>query len=114
MCSCGLSGAATGAAALAALPEQVVGLGCGLLAAILKLAHKKLGLKAKKHDRVFATAQSSERTCERLMSTALSDGHLSEEQFAEILAEMGAYQHAKKGIREADAAKASSVSPDDS
>jgi hypothetical protein len=66
---------------------EIGALVCGLLGVGGKFISRRLAVKAKKHDQVRVLAESKLNTIACHVSTAMTDGKISEEEFRVILDE---------------------------
>lgn len=97
---------ATGMTMLANVITAPVAIGLEAAAAICGLAglagnyvRRKLAVKAKKHDEIKILGESKLNTIADLISKALKDGNISDEEFNLILTEVEKYYRLKKEIR---------------
>ena len=72
---------------------------CGTLSVIGKFISKRLAVKAKKHQDVKMLADSKVNTISDLVSSALMDSHVSDEEFKLIISEVKKYGEMKNDIR---------------
>ena len=72
---------------------------CGTLGVIGKFISKRLAVKAKKHQDVKILADSKINTISDLVSSALMDSHVSDEEFKLIISEVEKYCKMKNDIR---------------
>ena len=72
---------------------------CGLLGAGGKFIGRRLGVKARKYDRIRVLAESKLNTIADRISTTLTDDKISEEKFRPILSEVDKYDQMKAEIR---------------
>lgn len=88
---------------IVAIPISIVlegiALGSGLLSVITKITSKNLASKAKKHQKITVLADSKINTVQDLVSKALTDGKISEEEFSLILEEEKKFKEMKEEIR---------------
>ena len=78
---------------------EIGALVCGLLGVSGKIIGRRLAVKAKKHDNIRTLAESKLNTIADHVSTALMDGHVSEEEFRLIVTEIEKYKVHKNTIR---------------
>ena len=99
-----LSGSGVGTAfsgdgiSLAASPGGL-GLICGVASVISAASAKKVSRKVTKHEKTVSVCESKINSLKDRISKALADDMLSDEEFINILAEMGKYHVMKKDIR---------------
>ena len=77
----------------------VATLACGTLSMTGKFISKRLAVKAKKHQDIKILANSKINTISDLVSTALKDSHVSDEEFKLIISEVEKYRQMKDDIR---------------
>ena len=76
-----------------------LGLVCGVASVIAGEASKKVSRKVTKHEKTVSVCESKINSLKDRISKALADDRLSDEEFENILAEMGKYHEMKKDIR---------------
>ena len=76
-----------------------LGLICGVVSIIAGEAGKKVSRKVTKHEKTVSVCESKINSLKDRISKALADDRISDEEFANILAEMGKYHEMKKDIR---------------
>ena len=76
-----------------------LGLVCGVVSVIAGEAGKKVSRKVTKHEKTVSVCESKINSLKDRISKALADDMLSDEEFNNILAEMGKYHELKKDIR---------------
>ena len=86
-------------AAPVVLGLEIAALACGLLGVAGKFIGRRLSVKAKKHDEVRVLAESKLNTIADHVSTALTDGQVSDEEFRLIIDEVQKYRQMKAEIR---------------
>ena len=86
-------------AAPVAIGLQAGAIACGLLGAGGRFICRKLEAKARKHDQIRVLAVSKLNSIADRISTALTDGKISEEEFRLILSEVDKYDQMKAEIR---------------
>ena len=99
-----LSGSGVGTAFSAVglpLAASLGGLGliCGVVSVIAGEACKKVSRKVTKHEKTVSVCESKINSLKDRISKALADDMISDEEFENILAEMGKYHEMKKDIR---------------
>tara|TARA_B110000881_G_scaffold29708_1_gene22173 strand:- start:231 stop:920 length:690 start_codon:yes stop_codon:yes gene_type:complete len=85
--------------ALAALPLGIVAISSGVIGVVSSKISKLLLKKCEKHERVKLVAMSKLSSVSGLVSRALTDGKISDEEFQVILNEMDSYREHKSQIR---------------
>ena len=65
---------------------------CGVGGVISKFISRRLSVKARKHDSIRVLCMSKLNTISSLVSTALIDGKISDEEFKLIMDEIGKFQ----------------------
>ena len=90
---------ATGIGAVVSIPLGGVAIGGSVLSGVCVALGKAMMKKVEKHESVKRTAESSLNTVNDLVSRALEDGIVSNEDFHHILREMENYRGHKAGIR---------------
>jgi membrane-associated HD superfamily phosphohydrolase len=86
-------------AAPVVLGLEIGALVCGLLGMGGKFISRRLAVKAKKRNQVRVLAENKLNTIADHVSTAMTDGKISEEEFRLILDEVSKYQKMKDEIR---------------
>ena len=81
------------------MPLQIVAVACGSLGACVKLVRRRLHTKTKKHDEIKTIAETKLNSIKNLVSKALTDGEISENEFKLILDELDKYNTLKDSIR---------------
>ena len=76
-----------------------LGLICGVVSVIAGEAGKKVSRKVTKHEKTVTVGLSKINSLKDRISKALADDRISDEEFENILAEMGKYHEMKKDIR---------------
>ena len=90
----GITLLSTIAAVPAAIGTESVAAGIGILALINKSFIKSVSKKIKKHEQIRALSQSQHNLVSDLVSKALSDNSISDQEFHGIISEYKAYQKA--------------------
>jgi hypothetical protein len=99
-CGAGAVGTlATGAGAVVAVPLGAVSIVVGVISAASVAFGKATMKKVEKHEGVKRTAESSLNTVDDLVSRALEDGVVSNEDFHHVLRVMNNYRGHKVGIK---------------
>ena len=78
---------------------EVAALGTGLLGIVGGQLNKRLMRKAEKHEKIKTVADTKLNTISDLVSKALSDDAISDEEYTLILAELGKYRQMKEEVR---------------
>ena len=76
-----------------------LGLICGVVSVIAGEAGKNVSRKVTKHEKTVTVCESKINSLKGRISKALADDRISDEEFENILAEMGKYHEMKKDIR---------------
>ena len=76
-----------------------LGLICGVVSVITGEAGKNVSRKVTKHEKTVTVCESKINSLKDRISKALADDRISDEEFENILAEMGKYNEMKKDIR---------------
>lgn len=90
--------AGVGVAVPIMLPLQIAAVVCGGLGACVKFIRRKLTSKAKKHYEIKSIAESKLNSIKDLISKALSDGQISENEFKLVLDELVKYNKLKDSL----------------
>ena len=103
--SVGMGGAGLGLlstiiAAPIVVPLEITAIVCGLVGVSLKFVNRRLQFKAKKHNEIKILAESKLNSMKDLISRALHDGQISEEEFKLILDDFEKYSKMKQEIRD--------------
>ena len=85
--------------ALAALPLGIVAISTGVVGIISSKISKIVLQKCEKHERIKFVALSKLSSVNGLVSRALTDGEISDEEFQVIIQEMESYREHKSQIR---------------
>jgi uncharacterized protein YfbU (UPF0304 family) len=78
---------------------EIAAVACGSLGVCVKFIRRRLHSKAKKHDEIKTIADSKLNSIKDLISQALTDGEISENEFKLILDELDKYNKLKDSIR---------------
>lgn len=96
----------TGVALLSTIVSVPMGLvvesasvGTGLLCVIAKFVNKKFKSKEDKHRQIHILAETKLNTLYALISKAITDGHISDQEFSMVLEEVEKYKVMKENIR---------------
>ena len=76
-----------------------LGLVCGVASVIAGASAKKVSRKVTKHEKTVSVCETKINSLKDRISKALADDRISDEEFENILAEMGKYHEMKKDIR---------------
>ena len=87
--------AGVGLAVPALLPIEIVAIVCGCMGVCIKLVRHKLKSKAQKHYEIKTLGESKLNSIKNLISTALNDGQISEQEFKMVLDELDKYNDLK-------------------
>ena len=71
-------------------------IGTGTSKSLLKLTKKR----KKKHNKIIALAKNKLNTIDTLLSSALNDSKISQEEFTNIITETNIYENVKENIKE--------------
>ena len=96
----GVSLLSTIVAAPAAIEMEAVSIVMGLLRVVGNQAIKKMSLKIEKHEKIAILAVSSLNTISSLISKALSDDSISDEEYSLILLEFETFTRMKEDLKE--------------
>ena len=80
------------------LPLEIAAVVCGSLGVCVKLVRRRLHAKTQKHYEIKTIAESKLNSIKDLISKALSDGQISENEFKLILDELDKYYKLKDSI----------------
>lgn len=86
-------------AAPVVLIMESASIGTGFLCVLAKYANKKLKAKEEKHKQIHVLAESKLNTIHSHVSKAITDGHISDEEFRLILEEAEKYRLMKEDIQ---------------
>ena len=87
-------------AASAVIRMETISIVMGLLRVVGNQAIKKMLLKREKHEKIAMLAVSSLNTISNLISKALSDGSISDEEYSLILLELETFTRLKEDLTE--------------
>ena len=79
----------------ALLPIEIVAIVCGCMSVCIKLVRRKLMSKAQKHYEIKTLGVSKLNSIKNLISKALNDGQISEQEFKMVLDELDKYNDLK-------------------
>ena len=71
----------------------------GVLSMVGKYASKKLVLKAQKHEKITVLVEAKLNSTSTLISKALNDGSISDQEFSLIMSEFSKFQEMKNDIK---------------
>ena len=77
------------------LPLEIAAIVCGCMGACVKLVRRKLMSKAQKHFEIKTFGESKLNSVKNLISKALNDGQISEQEFQMVLCELERYNDLK-------------------
>ena len=97
--STGLGLVVSGIGAPAGIVLAGIGVGCGIGSLIADVALKKINKKLQKHIGISQLANSKITSVQRLISTAINDGSVSDQDFKTITEDYENYQSQKQGIQ---------------
>ena len=80
------------------LPLEISAVICGSLGVCVKFIRRKLMSKVKKHYEIKTIAESKLNSIKDLISKALTDGQINENEFKFILEELNKYNNLKENI----------------
>ena len=86
-------------AAPVVIAMEAASLGVGAVHIIIGQINKKLRLKSVKHDKIKTLAEAKLNTISDLVSKALNDDRISDEEFSLILSELDKFNDLKDAIR---------------
>ena len=84
-----------GLAVPALLPIEIVATACGCIGVCIKLVRRKLMTKAQKHYEIKTLGESKLNSIKGLISKALNDGQISDEEFKTVFDELDKYNDLK-------------------
>ena len=87
--------AGVGLAVPALLPIETVAIVCGCMGVCIKLVRRKCMSKAQKHYEIKTLGESKLNSIKNLISKALNDGQISEQEFKMVLDELDKYNELK-------------------
>ena len=96
----GLGTSLTGFGAVVGIPLGVVGGICGGISVGFGAASKRLSNKVSKHEQTVSLAKAKVNTINDLVSKALKDNAISEQEFSIILAELEKFEKLKLEVRQ--------------
>ena len=97
--SVGIAALAGGVTAPLGLVLEGIALGCGATSLALKYFNSKLKPKAKKHDEIRVLADSKLNSISDVISQAIEDGHIEQDEFKMITEEQKKFIQMKEEIR---------------
>ena len=87
--------AGVGLAVPALLPIEIVAIVCGCMGVCIRLVRRKCMSKAQKHYEIKTLGESKLNPIKNLISKALNDGQISEQEFKMVLDELDKYNDLK-------------------
>ncbi len=81
------------------LPLEIAAIVCGVAGVCVKFVRRRLHLKAQKHYEIKTLAESKLNSVKDLISKALNDGQISQQEFKIILDELDRYNSLKDKTR---------------
>ena len=87
--------AGVGLAVPALLPIEIVAIVCGCMGVCIKLVRRKCMSKAQKHYEIKTLGESKLNSIKNLISKALNDGQISDQEFKTVLDEQNKYNELK-------------------
>ena len=81
------------------LPLEIAAIVCGVAGVCVKFIRRRLHSKAKKHYEIKTLAESKLNSVKDLISKALNDGQMSEQEFKMVLDELERYNNLKDKTR---------------
>ena len=87
--------AGVGLAVPVMLPLEIVAIVCGCMGVCVKLLRRKLMSMTQKHYEIRTLGESKLNSIKSLISTALNDGQISEQEFKIVLDELNKYNDLK-------------------
>ena len=99
LASSGIATSLTGPGIVVGIPLSAVGGLCGIISAIATVLTKRLTKKISKHESTVTLAKAKINTVSDLVSKALRDNRIDEQEFALIMAESTKYEQLKNEIR---------------
>ena len=99
LASSGIATSLTGPGIVVGIPLSAVGGLCGIISAIATVLTKRLTKKISKHESTVTLAKAKINTVSDLVSKALRDNRIDEQEFALIMAESAKYEQLKNEIR---------------
>ena len=97
--SSGLGTSLSGLGIVVGVPLGALGGVLGLVSVSCAAVSKKLSKKVSKHDQTVSVAKSKVNTIRGLVSKAMKDNHISDEEFSLILGELDKFEALKRSIR---------------
>ena len=82
------------------LPLEIAAIVCGVAGVCVKFVRRRLHLKAQKHYEIKTLAESKLNSVKDLISKALNDGQISQQEFTIILDELERYYSLKESVRQ--------------
>ena len=94
--------AGVGLAVPVLLPLEIAAILCGCAGVFVKLVRRKLASKAQKHYEIKTLGESKLNSIKKLISKALNDGQISQEEFKIVLDELDRYTDLKDKLHTKD------------
>ena len=82
------------------LPLEIAAIVCGATGVCINFIRRKLNAKAQKHHEIKTLAESKLNSIKQLISKALSDAQISEQEFKMVLDELERYYNLKQDIKQ--------------
>jgi hypothetical protein len=83
------------------LPLEIAAVVFGVMGGCINLIRRKLHSKAKKHDEIKMIAEAKLNSIKNIISNALQDGQITENEFKTVLDEMEKFSTLKQDIKQA-------------
>jgi hypothetical protein len=96
---CGIGLLSTIIAAPVTIAMEAIAVGTGFLCIIGKQVNRKLEMKSGKHEKIKTLADCKLNAISDLVSKALKDNHVSDEEFSSIITELETFSSTKDEIR---------------
>lgn len=77
---------------------ESIAIGINVLSIIGKYSRQKFSLKAQKHEKIKVLAEAKLNSISDLVSKALADNHISDQEFSIVISEFNSFQEMKNDI----------------
>ena len=95
----GLTTSLTGLGAVIGIPLGALGGFCGVVSVGCAFASKRLSYKVSKHEQTVSLAKAKVNTIRDLVSKAMNDNEISDQEFSLVLGEVQKFENLKQSIR---------------
>ena len=99
LCGSGVTTSLTGLGAIVGVPLASLGGLCGVLSVCFAIGSKEISRNVSKHEQTVSLAKAKLNTISDVVSKALKDNEISDEEFSLVLSEVDKFETLKQSIR---------------